>query len=421
MHVSGEHYNVGHPQKYVGGLLHNAYEAGEESHSLKAKLPPAFVDSAVYLFLVDSCVRLYRDWTTDHEDRPAPEEHFVWLSEEIMPFCIDPGQPHVPPDFTLDLAEVRHWLAQDGEPPWILDPKECPKPVHPDPGSASLGAENGSWKRKNQKKHHHRLRSELKVTNRGEGKDSPVWSQGGQGGPSSSSESSAASVDSGFSSTQKWQGVNTTGATMVQGDRTHLLSPATIQKLDAGDYDDKDDPLSDCPDFKPSDDNQEMAIVEERPMMIVGDIETGPKEAGMGKKDMGRNLGGLVDAQDPVLPSTSSPQPGPTRPSTGTLASAEAVEMRRQKSHGGPILSLADHEEPVSSLTARLLRTGCPNLPAFHPGSLLLHPSSVRTRKRLEDPVPVLPTLRTMIRCPTRKRVQKPKAVSGIIPLPLGW
>ena len=101
----------------MGGLLHNAYEAGEESHSPKAKLPLAFVDSAVYLFPVDSCVWPYQDWTTDHEDRLAPEEYFVWLSEETMPICTDPGQPHVPPDFTLDLAEVRDWPAQDGEPP----------------------------------------------------------------------------------------------------------------------------------------------------------------------------------------------------------------------------------------------------------------------------------------------------------------
>ena len=85
---------------------------------------------------------------------------------------------------------------------------------------------------------------------------------------------------------------------MVQGDRTPLLSLATVQKLDAGDNDD-DDPLSNCPDYKPSDDDQEMAIVEERPGTIVGDVETGPKEAGMGKKDTGHNLGG------PVLPSTS--------------------------------------------------------------------------------------------------------------------
>ena len=129
MHVSIEHYNMGHPQKYVGRLLYSAYEAGEESHSPKAKITPAFVDTVVYQFLVDSCVWPYRDWTTDHEDRFAPEEHFVWLSEETMPFCTDPGQPHVPPDFTLGLAEVRDWLAWDRKPPWILNPKECPKPA----------------------------------------------------------------------------------------------------------------------------------------------------------------------------------------------------------------------------------------------------------------------------------------------------
>ena len=270
----------------------------------------------------------YRDWTTDHEDRSAPEEHFVWLSEETMPFCTDPGQPHVPPNFTLGLAEVRDWPVRDGEPPWILDAKECPKPVHPDPGSAGPCAENGSQKRKKRKKHCHRPRSELKVTNRGEGKDSLVWSQGGQGGLSSSSESSASSVDSGFSSTQKQQGVNATRATVVQGDWMPLLSPATIQKLDAGDYDDNDDPLSDRPDYKANDDDQEMAIVEEWPRTIVGDVETGPKEADMGKKDTGGNPGGPVDARDPILPSTSGQQPGPTRPGTGTLASAEALEMR---------------------------------------------------------------------------------------------
>ena len=113
---------------------------------------------------------------------------------------------------------------------------------------------------------------------------------------------------------------------MVQGDQIPLLGLATIQKLDARDYDDNN-PVSDRPDYKPSDDDQEMAIVEERPGMIVMDVETGPKEAGMGKKDTGRNLGGPADAQDPILPSTSSQQLGPTRPSTGTLASAEAVEM----------------------------------------------------------------------------------------------
>ena len=112
------------------------------------------------------------------------------------------------------------------------------------------------------------------------------------------------------------------------------MSPATVKKLDAGDYDD-DDPLSDHLDYKPSDDDQEMAIVEKWPGTIVGDRETGPKETGMGKKDTGHNLGDPVDAQDPVLPSTSAQQPGPTRPGTGALASASVIGTHP----GMPILS----------------------------------------------------------------------------------
>ena len=113
---------------------------------------------------------------------------------------------------------------------------------------------------------------------------------------------------------------------MVQGDWTPLLSLATVQKLDTRGYDDDNNPLSDRSDYKASDDDQ-MAIVEEQPGTIVGDMETGPKETDMGKKDTGGNPGGPVDARDPVLPSTSSQQPGPTRPGTGTLASGEPVEM----------------------------------------------------------------------------------------------
>ena len=130
MHVSGEHYNVGHPQKYMGALLHNTYEAGD-THSSKAKLPLAYLDSTMYHFPVDSCVRSYRDWTTDFEDKSTPAEHFVYVSEETMPFCTDPGQPHIPPNFTLGLADVSDWPAWAGEAPWILDPKECPKPACP--------------------------------------------------------------------------------------------------------------------------------------------------------------------------------------------------------------------------------------------------------------------------------------------------
>ena len=179
MHVSREQYNVGHLQKYVRAMLHNAYEAGGKSKSPKAKLPPAFLDSNVYQFPMDSCVWPYDDWTMGVEGKSTLAEHFVFLSEETMPFCTDPGQPHVPPDFTLGLADVSDWLARAGEAPWILDPKECPKPVRLGPDSTGRGSGGSPRKRKWRKKHHHRRKLELKVTNHGEGRDSPVWSHGG--------------------------------------------------------------------------------------------------------------------------------------------------------------------------------------------------------------------------------------------------
>ena len=114
---------------------------------------------------------------------------------------------------------------------------------------------------------------------------------------------------------------------MVQSNQTLLLSSATVQKLDAGGYDDDDDPLSNRSDYKASDNDQEMAIVEEQPGTTVGNVETSPKEADTGKKDSGGNPGGPTDTRESILLCTSSQQLGHTRPGTGTLASAEAVEM----------------------------------------------------------------------------------------------
>ena len=67
MHDSGRPFNVGHPQKFVGALLHNTFQAGDKP-SPKAKLPPAFLDHQTK-FPIDSCVREYWDWTTDCGDR----------------------------------------------------------------------------------------------------------------------------------------------------------------------------------------------------------------------------------------------------------------------------------------------------------------------------------------------------------------
>ena len=67
MHDSGAHYNVGHPQKYIRALLHNAYRAGDQP-SPRAKLRPGYLDNPM-AFPIDSCVQGYRDWTTDCPDK----------------------------------------------------------------------------------------------------------------------------------------------------------------------------------------------------------------------------------------------------------------------------------------------------------------------------------------------------------------
>ena len=66
------------PQKFMGALLHNAFQAGDKP-SPKAKLPPAFLDHPTK-FPIHSRVQDYQDWTTNCNDRTPPEKHFVWLS-----------------------------------------------------------------------------------------------------------------------------------------------------------------------------------------------------------------------------------------------------------------------------------------------------------------------------------------------------
>ena len=48
----------------------------------------------------------------------------------------------------------------------------------------------------------------------------------------------------------------------------------------------------------------------------------GPMDVEMGRNNMGHNPGNPEETQDPVLPSTSNQQPGPTASNTGTLALA---------------------------------------------------------------------------------------------------
>ena len=210
MHDTGKGYNVGDPQKFLGALLQNAVTSGKDP-SPKAKLPPAYLDLPATSPLIDSCTRKYRDWM---EERPAPEgdecaapeEHFVWLSKDFTPYDNNPGSPFVPLDFTLGLLPIKDWPHQAGEPPWVLDPKGCPKPACNIPVDSTSSMDEG--KKKKKKKYRNSKKTgnpELKVTTRGEGADTPVWAPAGSTKDSSSSSDSQSKGDSGQGSNPSFQ------------------------------------------------------------------------------------------------------------------------------------------------------------------------------------------------------------------------
>ena len=209
-HDTGKGYNMGDPQKFLGALLHNDFTS-RKNPSPKAKLPPAYLDMPATSPLIESCTREYQDWTEEHptpegDKRPAPEEHFVWLSKDYMPYDNDPGSPFVPPDFTLGLPSIWDWPHWAGEPPWILDPEECPKPVRKVPvDSTEASSMDEGKKKKKKKKKKHRCskkleKPELKVTTRGKGADTLVWTHTRPTKDSSSSSDSQSDGDSGLGS-----------------------------------------------------------------------------------------------------------------------------------------------------------------------------------------------------------------------------
>ena len=103
------------------------------------------------------------------DKRAAPEEHFVWLSKDYMPYENDLGLPFVTPDFTLGLPPVKDWPRQAGEAPWVLDTNGRPKPVRNVPVDSTSSMDEGKKKKKRKKKHRHskkRESPELKVTTR---------------------------------------------------------------------------------------------------------------------------------------------------------------------------------------------------------------------------------------------------------------
>ena len=86
------------------------------------------------------------------DERPALEEHFVWLSKDYTPYNHDPGLPFVPPDFTLGLPPALDWPRQAREPLWILDLEECPKPVCKVPVDSAGASSMDEGKKKKKKK-----------------------------------------------------------------------------------------------------------------------------------------------------------------------------------------------------------------------------------------------------------------------------
>ena len=195
------------------------------------------------------------------DECPALEEHFVWLSKDYAPYDNDPGSPFIPPDFTLGLPSVWDWPRQAGEPPWILDPEECPKPVHKVPVDSTRASSMDEGKKKKKKKHRHSKKSEkpeLKVITRGEGADTPVWTHAGPTKDSSSSSDSQSDGDSGLGSnpsiqphrgidTESWRGV----ALWLSPDATREPmenDPLSDQGGGNGDQDmpDANEPPGDC-------------------------------------------------------------------------------------------------------------------------------------------------------------------------------
>ena len=245
MHNTGKGYNVGDPQKFLGALLQNAVTSGKDP-SPKAKLPPVYLDLPATSPLIDSCTRKYRDWTEERrapegDKHAAPEEHFAWLSKDYTPYDNDLGLPFVSPDFTLGLPPIKDWPHRAGEPPWVLDLKERPKPVCNVPVDSTSSMDKGKKKKKKKKKHCHSKKTgnpELKVTTWGKGANTLVWTNAGSAKDSSSSSDSQSDGDSGLGSNPSFQPRRDTDTEPQWGATPRPSPDPTKEPLD-------DDPLSD--------------------------------------------------------------------------------------------------------------------------------------------------------------------------------
>ena len=257
MYDTGEDFNCGSPLRFTGAELLSAYEPGK-THSPRAKLPPSWRLNSGATHPVESCVRDYKDWTTGRSGVESPETHFVWISDAFVPFASAPGQDIILPDNMLGLPPVAQWPARGGPIPWILDPAEHPRPDDPSM-SQSLGGAATTKKRKRSRK-----KKELRVTQKGTGKDEPQFFS--CSGSSGSEASDTTAADSGVnlaspvpSRTGQKKPRLSDPAAGSHTSRTPPLSPDARQELDEeapGGNDsqmDDDNPLSGASDHPISD------------------------------------------------------------------------------------------------------------------------------------------------------------------------
>ena len=148
------------------------------------------------------------------------------------------------PGFHSGITICTDWPHWAGEPPWILDLEEHPKPDRKVPvdstGASSM--DEGKKKKKKKKKKHRRSKKsekpELKVTTRGKGADTPVWTHTGSAKDSNSSSDSQSNGDSGLGSNPSIQPHRGTDTESRRGVTLQLSPDTTREPIE-------DDPLSD--------------------------------------------------------------------------------------------------------------------------------------------------------------------------------
>ena len=254
-----------------------------------------------------------------------------------MPYNNDPRSPFVPPDFTVGLPPSQDWPHHAGEPPWILDPEDCPKPSCAVPAESTGPSSMDEGRRKKKKKKKHRRskkseKSELKVTTQGQGDDTPVWTHTGSPKDSSASSDSQTEGDSGLGSNPSNPPRRGTDTDSRWG-LTLRSSPDTARPVIEAV---EDTPLSDWGD---GDGDQEMPDADEWPgdddpvgsgaePILIADEAPEPAQLGGDPADAGE--GG--EPQDPPRSFfwVSEPYPRPCQKPMGPLA------LTYRRSSGGP-------------------------------------------------------------------------------------